>query len=117
MEIKTKIAAFILGIIFFLVVLLFVRKKAIPPTAVILWLSVTFFLISIPLIEPVYKMISVDIVGFDDSRHIIYIVLIGFLLVYNFYLTIKLSATTDYVKSLIKELGILESKVCRIKKQ
>jgi hypothetical protein len=111
MEFKQKIVAILIGLFFFVWVLSFVRKRAIRPSAVLLWMMIPAFLLSIPLLEPLYVFISRDLIGFDDSRHIVYIVLIGFLLVYSFYLTIKISKISDYVKTLIKELAILELEV------
>ncbi|PCI61304.1 MAG: hypothetical protein COB35_06915 [Gammaproteobacteria bacterium] len=111
MELKLKLIIFFIGIFFLFIISFFVRSRPIRPSLILLWLSVSCFIISIPLFEPVYRFISVEIIGFDDSRHVIYIILIGFLLAHLFYLTISLSQLSDYVKVLIKELAILEGEI------
>lgn len=108
MEINTKISIFILAIFFFLIVLRLVRNKDIRPGATLLWILVSLFLISISVFEPFYRFLSVDVIGFIDSRHSVYIVLIGFLLLYSLYLTVKVTSLTNNVRCLIKEQALLE---------
>lgn len=111
MDFRHKIIALTLGLFFFLVIVYFIRKRSIHPSSVLLWLLVSCFLLSIPLFESLYKSISGNIVGFEDSRHVIYIVIIGFLLVHSFYLTVLVSKLSDYVKILIKDLALLEEQI------
>jgi hypothetical protein len=48
-----------------------------------------------------------------DARHVIYIVLIGFLMVYVFYLTQKISKMSDQIQMLISHLAIVEDELRR----
>ena len=52
-----------------------------------------------------------DEVEINDARHIIYIPIIGFLLLYAFYLTIVLAQMADRVQELITHTAILEKRV------
>ena len=46
--------------------------------------------------------------GSFDARHVIYIVLIGFLLVYVFHLTQTISRMADQIQVLVSQLSIVE---------
>jgi hypothetical protein len=111
MGLKIKLISLFIGMIFVLFVLRFSRKNSIRPSYAFLWIMVSLFLISIPVFEPVYKYIATSIVGISDARHIIYIGLIGFLLVFVFYLTAKISRMNDQIQVLISFTAILEKDI------
>jgi len=109
MGLKIKLIAFIIGLIFFFMVLNQIKKKSLRPSYSFLWFMVSLFLISISVFEPFYRFISRRIIGISDTRHIIYIGLIGFLLVYVFYLTIKVHQISDQVQELISTVAIQQN--------
>ena len=111
MGIKIRIISFIIGLIFFLFILKFIKKNSFRPSYAFLWLLISFFLLSIPIAEPLYRWIAYSLIGLTDARHIIYIALIGFLLVYVFYLTIKISRMNDQIQELISYTAILEKEM------
>jgi hypothetical protein len=111
MGLKIKLIAFIIGIIFFIMVLSQIKKRSLRPSYSFLWFMVSLFLISISVFEPFYRFISRRIIGISDTRHIIYIGLIGFLLVYVFYLTIKVHQISDQVQQLISTVAIQQNKL------
>ena len=80
------------------------------PAYAILWLCFSIFLISISVLDFFYRWMAYNIVGLSDARHIIYIAFFGFLFVYIFYLTIKISEMSDRIQILISALAILEAK-------
>ncbi len=92
-----------------MVILYSIRKNNLKPGYVLLWLSMSCFLLSVPLLEPLYQWFSYQVLGLIDARHVIYIFLIGFLLVYVFYLTTRISIMNDQIKRLISQVAILES--------
>lgn len=108
-----RVAAFaaLIGIVFFVFIVRSVRSSSIRPTFAWLWLGVAGFLLSVPVLEPVYKWVSVTVVGIEDARHIIYIPLIGFLLIYSFYMTIAFSKLSDRMQETISHIAILESRI------
>ena len=108
-----RVAAFaaLVGVVFFVFVVRSVRTSSIRPTFALLWLGIAAFLLSIPVLEPLYKWISVTVVGIEDARHIIYIPLIGFLLVYSFYMTIAFSKLSDRMQAMITHVAILENRL------
>jgi len=110
MGFKIKLVAFLVGLIFLVIILYSIRRNNLKPGYTILWLAMSFFLLSIPILEPFYQWISYSVLGLIDARHIIYIFLIGFLLVYVFYLTNRISNMNDQIKSLITQVAILESR-------
>ena len=48
--------------------------------------------------------------GMEDARHVIYIFIILFLLIYSFYLSVKVSQLSDRIQELISFTAILEKK-------
>lgn len=111
MGLKIKIISSVLGFIFFVLILKLVKKNNVKPSYAFLWISLSLFLLSIPLLEPLYKWISTTLIGIEDARHIIYITLIGFLLIYNFYITIKISQMSDQIQTLISYTSVLEKEL------
>lgn len=116
MDPRIKILSFVMGLVFFAFILSFVKKNAMRSGYVVLWLAVCSFLLSIPVFENAYRWIAYSVVGIVDARHIIYIALISFLLVYSFYVTLKISQMSDQIQELISSLAILENQVRSQKK-
>jgi hypothetical protein len=114
MGLKIKLMALALGLIYTFFVLRFVQRKSFRPGYAVLWLSIAFFLISIPIFEGFYKWFTVNLIGIIDARHIIYISLIGFLLIFSFHLTIFISRLSDRVQELISYVAVLENKLDRL---
>lgn len=83
------------------------------PSYAVLWTGISLFLVSISVFEPVYQWIAGSVIGIVDARHVIYIVLIGFLLVYVFYLTQKISKMSDQIQVLLSQLAIVEDEIRR----
>jgi hypothetical protein len=111
MGIKIKLIAFALGLVFFYVVLRNVKRNTFRPSYAVLWLGMAAFLLSIAVLEPLYKWIATSVIGILDARHIIYIVLISFLLVYVFFLTSMVTRLSNQVLQLISAIAILEAKL------
>jgi hypothetical protein len=72
-------------------------------------MGISLFLISVPALEPLYQWIAGSVLGIIDARHVIYIALIGFLLVYVFYLTLKICQMSDRIQELISYTAIMET--------
>jgi hypothetical protein len=106
---KIKILAFALGLLFFGVVLRCVKQNTFRPRYAVLWLGMSLFLLSIAVLEPFYKWLATSVIGILDARHIIYIVLIGFLLIYNLYITAMMSRMANQIQQLITNVAILQS--------
>ncbi len=111
MGLRIKLMIFVLGLMFLGVVLRNVRQNKFRPVYAVLWLGVSVFLLSVALLEPFYKWLATSVIGFDDARQIIYIGLIGFLLLYNLYLTAAVSRMSNQVRQLISETAILKNRV------
>jgi hypothetical protein len=109
MGLRIKLIAFVLGILFLGVVLRHIRQNTFRPVYGVLWLLISVFLLSITVLEPVYRWIAVSLIGINDARHIIYIAVIGFLLVYNLYLTSMVSRMSNQIRQLISSLAVLAS--------
>jgi hypothetical protein len=111
MGLKIKLIAFALGLVFFYVVLRNVKRNKFRPSYAVLWLGMAAFLLSVAVLEPVYKWIATSVIGILDARHIIYITLIGFLLIYVFFLTSMVTRLSNQVLQLISAIAILEAKL------
>lgn len=111
MGLKIKLIAFALGLAFFYVVLRSVKRNTFRPSYAVLWLGMAAFLLSIAVLEPLYKWVATSVIGILDARHIIYIVLISFLLVYAFFLTSMVTRLSNQVLQLISAIAILEAQL------
>lgn len=116
MGIKIQIIAVLLGLSFFTFVARYIKQKSFNPGFSILWIGVSLFLISIPFGEQFYKWFAVNVLGIDDARHIIYIALIGFLLIYNFNISSKISKMNDQIQILISHNAYLETEIEKTRK-
>ncbi|MBN1274299.1 MAG: DUF2304 domain-containing protein [Candidatus Aminicenantes bacterium] len=116
MGIKIKILSIILGLVFLLLVLRLIKKNHMRPAYAVLWVFVALFLISIPFLEFFYVWLAYSVIGIIDARNIIYIGLIGFLLCYIFYLSIRISRMSDQIQTLVSFLAILENKLRKSQK-
>jgi len=117
MGIKIQIIAVLLGLSFFTFVARYIKKKSFNPGFSILWIGVSLFLISIPFAEYFYKWVAVNLLGIDDARHIIYIALISFLLIYNFSISSKISKMSDQIQILISHNAYLETEIEKKKEE
>ncbi|MGZ3653830.1 MAG: DUF2304 domain-containing protein [Bdellovibrionota bacterium] len=113
MGLKIKILAFLVGVGFFFFILRSIRGNLMRPSYAVLWTGISLFLVSVSVLEPFYHWIAGSVIGIVDARHVIYIVLIGFLLVYVFYLTQKISRMGDQIQVLLSQLAIVEDEVRR----
>lgn len=111
MGIKIQIISLVLGLVFLYFVFRFVKKNTFRPSYAFMWILIAFFLASIPLLEKFYKWIATNLIGISDARHIIYVALIGFLLTYVFYLTIRISSMNDQIQELISYTAMLEKEI------
>lgn len=111
MELRLKIVAVSVGLIFAFVIGQSIRRSGIRPSFAWLWLLIAAFLISIPILEPFYKWVSSGLIGIVDARTIIYVALIGFLLVYSFYMTLVMSRLSDRIQELISHTAVLEARL------
>ena len=113
MGFKIKIISFAIGAVFFLFVVLAIKKNHMPPLSAFIWVVVSLFLVSVPVLEPFYKWVSVTVIGIDDARHIIYVGIIGVLMVCVFGLSLAISKLSDKVQNLISVTAILEHELRR----
>ena len=113
MGLKIKLLAFLVGIGFFFFVLRSIQRNTMRPAYAVLWTGISLFLVSVSVLEPLYQWLAGSVIGIVDARHVIYIVLIGFLLVYVFYLTQKLSRMSDQLQVLLSQLAIVEDELRR----
>lgn len=111
MGLKIKLLALLIGICFFAVVIAVIKRRAIKPAYAVLWIGVSVFLMSVPILESFYVWITYSVLGIIDARHTIYIGLIGFLLVYVFYLTTKVSRMDDRLQQMISFMAVFERSV------
>lgn len=111
MGLKIKIIAFLLGLLFLLVVFRNIRQNVFRPAYAVMWIGMSLFLLSISALEPFYKWLATSVLGIEDARHIIYITLIGFLLVHLFHLTAMVSQMSNQIRQLISNEAIHASRV------
>jgi len=115
MNLNLQILSLILGIVFFLVILYNIRRRKLSPSYSVLWIILSFILIIIPIFQSVF----INIARFFGvyAENLIYILLIGFLLIYVLYITSKVVRLNNQVKELISNAAILEDEVKELKKK
>lgn len=109
MDIKQIILSFIAGLILLLFILRFLKTSRIYPSYVILWASIGIFLVFMPVFSDVYRHIAQFVFGLKGGDHFMYISFIGFLLLYTFYLTVKICTLTSQVSRIISTIAVIES--------
>jgi len=113
MGLKIKLLAFCVGLLFFYFVIRSIRRNNMPPAYAVLWIGISVFLLSVSVLEPLYRWVANSVIGIVDARHVIYIVLIGFLLIYVFHLTQTISSMADRIQMLVSQLAIVENELGR----
>jgi hypothetical protein len=115
MNLNLQILSLILGIFFLLVILYNIRRKKLSPSYSVLWIVLALFLILIP----VFQSIFISIARFFGvyAENLIYILLIGFLLIYVLYITSKVVRLNNQVKELISNSAILEDELNQLKRK
>ncbi len=103
------------GLFFLGVVVKLLRKDTLYPAYAILWIFIGLFLISIPFLEGFYRWVAVKVIGLYGGDHLIYIVVIGFLMVYVLYLTSKICRMSDRISKLISFTAVLDNEIRRLK--
>lgn len=103
--IRILLSLFSIG--FFSGFIILVRHKSVKPFYSFLWLTIALGMLSIVVFEKVYKALA-TLLGISDASFMVMVGLISFLLVYVFYLSIKISEMSDRIQELISFSAILE---------
>lgn len=115
MNLNLQILSLILGIFFFLIILYNIRRRKLSPSYSVLWIILSFFLILIPIFQS--DIIKLARFFGVYAENLIYILLIGFLLIYVLYITSKVVRLNNQVKELISNSAILEDELKKLKKK
>ncbi|PKN75821.1 MAG: hypothetical protein CVU49_00165 [Candidatus Cloacimonetes bacterium HGW-Cloacimonetes-2] len=107
MPIFIRVLLAIFSVSFFVGFVLLVRNKSVKPIYSFLWLMVALGMLSIVVFEKFYKSIA-TLLGITDASFMVIVGLISFLLVYVFYISIKLSEMSDKIQELISFSSMLE---------
>ena len=114
MDIRLQITTLISGIFLMAIVVYSLKKYRLYPSYVILWMIVALFLISITIFDELYRFIALSIIGVSGGDHLIYITLIGFLIMYIFYLTVQICSMSERISKLISVTAILENQIQKL---
>ncbi len=109
MGIKQILLSFFAGLIILTFILHFLKKSRIYPSYVILWASIGLFLVFMPIFSDFYRDAAQLVFGIRGGDDFIYISFIGFLLLYVFYLTVKICILTSQVSRIISTIAVIES--------
>jgi hypothetical protein len=110
MDFKLQIFALAAGLLIILLVVLQLRKEKLNSSFAALWIGIGLFLISVGFLGDFYRFIAHKVLNVSGGDHVIYISLIGFLLVYVFYLTSKICRMIDQITKLISTVALLEAR-------
>ena len=114
MDIRLKLLAAGMGLVFLAGVLRAIRGSSMRPSLGWLWLGIAAFLVSVPVLEPLYKWVSVRLLGIEDARTLVYVALIGFLLLHAFRVTLVMSRALERIQALITHTAILEAQIAAL---
>jgi hypothetical protein len=116
MPIFIRVILSIFSISFFVGFVLLVRNKSVKPIYSFLWLMVALGMLSIVVFEKFYKAVA-TLLGITDASFMFIVGLISFLLVYVFYLSIKISEMSDRIQELISFSAMLEHDIRRLREK
>ena len=111
MTLKILFFLIAVAVLFLTVIFKLIRKNYLPPSSALLWLLVGIIMLSIPLLHGLYRFIAFDLLGFNNATNIIYILSIGFLMLYSLYTTVKLKQSSNRIQMLISQLAISEAEI------
>lgn len=111
MPLKLTILAFAAGLAFFLFVLGVMRRSTFRPSYAFLWICICLFLLSVPIFEAFYRWFAIHVLGLDAATYLVFIALIGFLMIYTFFMTIRVTQMADKIQALISHTAILEKEL------
>jgi hypothetical protein len=107
--------AMLAGLFFIWIVVKLLRKDSLYPAYAVLWIFIALFLISIPFLADFYRWVAVKVMGLYGGDHLIYIVIIGFLMMYVLYMTSKICKMSDRISKLISYTAVLDNEIHRLK--
>ena len=116
MSIGLRIVILLMSLAIIFVVVKSVKKHSLHPSYAVLWVLIGLFLFSISILDRFYAFIAREVFGLYGGDHLIYVSLIGFLMVYCFYLTTRICQMADRVSKLISFTAVLENEVAELKK-
>lgn len=116
MPIFVRVMLSIFSISFFVGFVLLVRNKSVKPIYSFLWLMVALGMLSIVVLEKFYKTVA-TLLGITDASFMVIVGLISFLLIYVFYLSIKLSEMSDRIQELISFSAMMEHDIRRLREK
>lgn len=115
MNFSLKLTISLAALLIIYIVIRAVGKHNLHPSYAVLWLAIGGFLLSIPVLESFYAYTARKIFGLYGGDHLVYIVLITFLLVYCFYLTTRICQMADRVSKLISFTAVQGSELNELK--
>src|ERR1035437_3066083 len=111
MDFRLKIVSFLLSLAIIGLVLKSLKKAWLHPSFAAVWLGIAAVFLLLPFISTGLAGLASNVFGIVGGDHLIYISLLGFLLVYAFYLTRKICRLTDQVGRIISSLADRKSVV------
>lgn len=115
LPIKLRIVLAIALLIYFILILAFLKRKAIELKYTLLWILAGVFMTSLVVFPSVLpKMLKV--LGIVGNMNGLFIILIGFLMVLSMSLTSIVSKQTVKIRQLTQSIAILEREIRILKK-
>lgn len=111
-----RISLVLIVIIYFALVLLLLKKRAISLKYTLLWL-LAGFVMGIMVIWPQTLVMSIRIIGIEDNMNGLFVFSIGFLIAIAMALTSIVSRQTDKIRSLVQTIAMLEKRVRELEKK
>ena len=111
-----RISLVLIVIIYFALVLLLLKKRAISLKYTLLWL-LAGFIMGIMVIWPQTLVIAIRIIGIEDNMNGLFVFSIGFLIAIAMALTSIVSRQTDKIRSLVQTIAMLEKRVRELEKK
>jgi hypothetical protein len=113
MNMQVVIFLTVISTLLLIVIVQLLRRNLMPPSAALFWLVLGIVIVTIPLFSSAYDYVAKKIFGFYDATNVIYVLLIGLLILYSIYTTIKLKQSSDRVQILLSQVAIIDAEMRR----
>lgn len=116
MELKLRIILLIFSVLGLIILTSMVKRYRLELKYALLWISIGLLFVVLAII-PSLADFTADIMGIKESVNAIYFLGIISLLLICFSLTISLSRTSNRIKHLTQELGLVRQKIDDVEKE
>jgi len=111
-----RIALIVLLLAYFIIILYFLKKKALTLRYTLLWL-LSGLVMGIMVIWPEILSFIIGLVGIQSNMNGLFVMAIGFIIIILMSLTSIATKQRQKIKSMIQEMGMLEARIRQLEEE